>query len=235
MIQTQPITELGVDIWFWDNADWLGRTDALFGTLNAAECARRDRQHSHEKGLIWAISRARVRARLAEMTGVDAADLEFEDNGFGRPLLAGQDLSFSVSHDGTRSILAVSSGAPVGVDIESVQTLSRDEMDWPLSPIERAHLSQVAPENLSQAFFRYWTLKEAFIKALGLGVSFPLHDFDMSPFGADPTLLRVKGHGAAVRDWTFVAHEIRPNQRFALAVKTGGEPAKITYHAKKEG
>jgi len=235
MTLPQPSRDLSVDIWLWNNADQVAQADDLFKTLNREECARRDRQFSSEKGVLWAIARANVRARLGAITGQPANELVFEENAYGKPNLAGRTLSFSISHDGAWTALAVCAAAPVGIDIEAVQTLQREEMDWPLSAVEKQHLAQVAPVDLPQAFFRYWTLKEAFIKALGLGVSFPLHDFDMSPFGEAPSLLRVKGDAAAVRDWTFEAHEIRPNQRFAVAVKTGGESVKFTYHAKNGG
>nr|WP_070960549.1 4'-phosphopantetheinyl transferase superfamily protein [Hyphomonas sp. Mor2] len=225
-------SEVSVDLWFWNNADETDRSAVLFKSLNEMELARRDRHFSPEKGRHWAISRAQVREHLAVITGSDPRALEFEENDFGRPCLVGSDLSFSVSHDGSWTVLAVSRDASVGVDIESIQHLDREEMDWPLSPRERADLARVAPSDRHQAFFRYWTLKEAFIKALGLGVSFPLEDFDMSAFGAKPAVLRVAGAPEAVENWDFKARQIKPDLWFALAVNSCGRTPKITYHAK---
>lgn len=232
MSHPQQVKDLSVDIWIWNNADQESDAANLFRTLNTAELARRDRQHSQEKGVHWAIARANVRARLGVITGQSAGELVFHENAYGKPSLAGHTLDFSISHDGPWTALAVCQTAQVGIDIEAVQTLQRDEMDWPLSPRERRDLAMVAPEDLSQAFFRYWTLKEAFIKALGLGVSFPLHDFDMSPFGADPALLRMKEAPDAPENWCFETPDIRPGQRLALAVKSNGILPKCTYHAK---
>lgn len=233
MIQTTQDSEISVDIWMWDNADLIADAPHLATLLDAEEIARRDRQASLEKGQHWAISRAKVRTYLAQILDMPARALEFEENEFGKLSLAGTrraGLDFSISHDDSWTVLAICKGAPVGVDIESVKTLTREEMDWPLSRVERQHLAEVVSDDVPQAFFRYWTLKEAFIKGLGLGVSFPLEDFDMTPCGEPPGLLRVKGDPEAVKNWVFEAYEIRPGLRFALAVRTGGIRPELAYH-----
>ena len=228
-------SEVTVEVWLWDNADYVGEVDRLFTLLDDAEIARRDRQFSRQKGAYWAISRARFRERLAAITGKPANALQFEENEYGKLRLTGANLHFSLSHEGSWTVLAVSRQAELGIDLEAIKPLSREEMAWPLSLVERQHLSEVASEDIPQAFFRYWTLKEAFIKGLGLGVSFPLDGFDMTPFGEAPGLLRVHGEPEAVKDWVFEAHEIRPGLRFALAVKSRGKELKLAYHAKTEG
>lgn len=228
-------SEVSVEIWLWDNADYIAEADRLFALLSEAELARRDRQFSRQKAAFWAISRARLREQLAAITGVPAAALQFEENEYGKLKLAGANPHFSLSHEGSWTALAVCKQAEVGIDLEAIKPLNREEMDWPLSPVERQHLSEVTPEDLPQAFFRYWTLKEAFIKGLGLGVSFPLEDFDMTPFGETPGLLRVHRDPETVRNWVFEACEIRPGLRFALAVNSGGRKLKLAHHAKTEG
>lgn len=234
MLHNQPDNSAAVSVWLWDNSVYLDQTEMLFKTLNADERARRDRQYSRAKGLHWGIARAKVRQELAKISGLSPADLTFQENEFGHLKLEQADLSFSVSHDGAWTALAVCDSAPIGVDIESVKPLTREEMDWPLSPRERTDLAKVDDADLLQAFFRYWTLKEAFIKALGLGVSFPLEDFDISSFGTEPALLRVAGEPDAPSEWCFAAREIRPDLRFALALKTKGIPPKFSYYEKME-
>lgn len=225
-------SEVSVEIWLWDNAEFISEADRLVTLLDETEIARRDRQFSRQKGTFWAISRARLRERLAAMTGKPAADLQFEENDYGKLSLAGSNLHFNLSHEESWTALAICEQAEIGIDLEAIKPLSREEMDWPLSPVERQHLSEVTPEDLPQAFFRYWTLKEAFIKGLGLGVSFPLDGFDMTPFGDAPGLMRVHGDPAAVQNWVFEAREIRPGLRFALAVKSGGRELNLAYYAK---
>ena len=171
-------SESTVSVWLWDNADFLSQTEQLDSILSDDERARRDRQFSRTKGLHWAISRVRVRQILGELSEQSADQVRFDENAHGHLILSEADLSFSISHDGSWTALAVGAGVRVGIDIESIKPLSRDEMEWPLSPREREDLAEVPDEHVLDAFFRYWTLKEAFIKALGLGVSFPLEDFE---------------------------------------------------------
>jgi 4'-phosphopantetheinyl transferase len=230
-------SSITVDIWMWDIAEFMAQSERLTATLSTTELARRDRQFSREKGQLWAVSRGKVREQLAKLVGTTARSLVFEENEFGKLRIASplaQGLDFSISHDGSSTVLAVCRGAEIGVDIEAVKTLSRAEMDWPLSPRERDHLSKVAETEVPRAFFRYWALKEAFIKALGLGVSFPLEDFDMTPYGEEPALLRVEGDPDAARNWAFEAFEIRPGLWFALAVKSAGKRPEFAFHTKTE-
>ena len=232
MTHIQTDKETAVSVWLWNNAEFVDQADELTGVLSDQERARRDRQFSRTKGLHWAISRARVRQILAELSGRSADQLQFDDDAYGHLTLRHSDLSLSISHDGSWTALAVGGGTRLGIDIESIKPLNREEMDWPLSKRERYDLSQVTDDRLLQAFFRYWTLKEAFIKALGLGVSFPLEDFDMSPFGSKPALLRVVGVPESPSDWSFEAYEIRPDLRLAIAVNTAGRPLNFSFHAK---
>jgi 4'-phosphopantetheinyl transferase len=220
---TQDGTEFAtVDLAFWNNADFIAEASTLQRLLNAEERARARRQHDPQKGLFWSISRARLRQHLAERTHVPPDMLEFDVNAYGKLSIAnavGAPLAFSISHSESYSLLATCSTVSIGVDLEAVKPLQMEEMAWPLSPRERVDLLKVTAGDRDQAFYRYWTLKEAFVKALGLGVSYPLHDFDMSPFDSPPELLRVSGEPDAPVNWSFVADEIRPNLRFALAIE----------------
>lgn len=232
MIENLTDNEIAADVWLWDNAEFSNAAEDLLRVLDDQERARRDRQFCKTKGLHWAISRARIRQELAKFTGVAAEDLVFEEDAFGHLTLQQSDLSFSISHDGAWTALAVCESAQVGIDIESIKPISREEMEWPLSQRERADLARVGDADLLQAFYRYWTLKEAFIKALGLGVSFPLEDFDTSPYGSEPALLRVANDTNAPEEWCFEAREARPGLRLALAVKTKGNTPKFSYRGK---
>ena len=221
---------ISIDLQFWDNADYVAQAPSLEKLLSEEERARRDRQVNQEKALFWSISRARIRQFLSAATGVAPDTLIFDVSPYGQlSLRASKDrsIAFSISHSGSLSVLAISRSGLVGVDIEAVKDLSIDEMMWPLSPAEQTDLLSVAPSDVAQAFFRYWTLKEAFIKALGLGVSFPLDDFDISPFGAPPALLRVAEEPEAPAEWAFRAGEIIPRVRYAIAVKSTG--ARINF------
>ena len=104
----------------------------------------------------------------------------------GKPFLSAYpDIHVNISHSGTYAVCAVSP-APVGCDIE----LHKDDM---LSVAERffyadeyaSILGQPTPDAQKKQFFRFWTLKESFMKATGLGMTLPLNQFRISIQGED--------------------------------------------------
>ncbi len=116
----------------------------------------------------WVASRAFLRRRLAALVGADPADLRFEYEPSGKPLLP-EGPHFNLSHSGGCALLAVCAAAPVGVDIEEM----RPELSAPpsaerwFSERERAQLAGLAGAVRLRRFFELWTLKEAYLKANG--------------------------------------------------------------------
>ncbi|MDH7640443.1 4'-phosphopantetheinyl transferase family protein [Sphingomonas oryzagri] len=141
------------------------------------------------------VRRARLREILGERIGAPPARLRFEAGSHGKPRLPGHPCHFSASHSGERMLVAVGS-QEVGCDIERIVP----DLDWQpiagrfFTPIEQQALLS-APNGL-RSFFRCWTRKEAFVKALGLGLSYPLDSFDVT-IGEDARILR-GGHGLAL-------------------------------------
>lgn len=118
-----------------------------------------------------------LREILAQYTQTPAEDLAFQTNEYGKPFLASDPaLYFNLAHSHAFALLAVTRQGPVGVDIEH----RRDDFE-PLSLAERffAPREVALVREQPARFFEIWTRKEAFIKALGMGVSFPLREFDV--------------------------------------------------------
>jgi 4'-phosphopantetheinyl transferase len=182
----------------------LARYDAL---LNDEERARRDRfyfaRHRHE----FLVARALVRGTLSRyVPQVQPARWTFSHNEHGRPELAGPlptDLRFNLSHTAGLMLLGVVRRRDIGVDVEDAERkVTCDAIaDRFFSPAEVRDLLELDPVGQRQRFFHYWTLKEAYIKALGMGLEQPLRDitFTVLPQGkatvstaedAHPWLLR---------------------------------------------
>lgn len=153
---------------------------ALEPLLDAGERARADRFHfARDRGRFVA-RRARLRQWLAAVVGRAPATLCFASNDHGKPRLI-DGPPFSLSHSAGTMLLAIGSDE-VGCDIERID----DALDWvPLAENfftvgERAALGALPPAAARRAFFACWARKEAFVKALGLGLSYPLDAFDVS-------------------------------------------------------
>ncbi len=127
------------------------------------------------------------RSLLAQMTGCSPEELQFDSAKGGKPFISGPAMAtgwhFNLSHTGTMVAVAASR-QPVGIDIED---LSRRVPDLDIakryfSRREYQHIASCAPSERAGLFLQYWTLKEAFLKAEGWGLSQRLDavEFDLS-------------------------------------------------------
>lgn len=157
--------------------------------------------------------RAWLRERLAAVTGEAPDTLRFARTDHGRPYLpAHPDLHFSLSHSAGWAALVLAD-RPVGCDLEARDPAKADPevANRFFAPRERAALAQLEGEDWIDGFYAAWTRKEAYVKALGLGLSLPLQDFAVT-LGAAPALLDVPG-------WAFHPLPVPPGFSGALAIR----------------
>lgn len=116
--------------------------------------------------------------------GVSPRDMRFEYGENGKPYLAGEkDVFFNFSHSGTYVMCAVSDGQ-IGCDTEQITGYKDSLARHIFSAAEYADISsKVSEEEKSAAFFRYWTLRESYMKYTGLGLALPLSDFEITTDG----------------------------------------------------
>lgn len=139
-----------------------------------------------------------LRRVLAEYSGENAAALMFSKGAYGKPELLGRpDISFNLSHSGEYAVCVVADGMAVGVDIEHMKPLD-DVAALALqvfSDSERYLLSNLGADEGLLLFYDLWVRKEAVIKALGLGFSYPAKEVVFSSLDLSPRMLDVPGHG----------------------------------------
>ena len=124
-----------------------------------------------------------VRLILSEYTGVDPSELSFAQGENGKPYLrpspGGGDVFFNLSHSGDYTLIAVTKCLRVGIDIEGIRAnIEYLEMSRKVFSPERMRLAR-QPAPVSEqvaAFFRVWVVKEAFLKATGVGLSDSLNE-----------------------------------------------------------
>jgi 4'-phosphopantetheinyl transferase len=119
--------------------------------------------------------------------------------GGGKPRFTGvaAGLQLSISHSGERVAVAVSQAVPVGVDVERVQPLGtpRSLVESVLGPDEQDELTALPEQARAWAFSRYWTRKEAILKAAGLGLSVPPDSIAVTGATRPPALVSWTGRG----------------------------------------
>jgi 4'-phosphopantetheinyl transferase len=196
------------------------------------ERVRASRFRFHTDSDRFIAARYSLRTILARYLRTQPAEVEFGLNPFGKPYLtSGHDklgLRFNLSHSHDMALLAVARNRDVGVDVEFRRAdFATDEVARRFfSRTERNQLGAIAPEQKTEAFFNCWTRKEAYIKARGEGLSFPLDQFDVS-FAPDapPALLGNRRDANEVSRWSF--EELSPADGYAAALTVEGNFSRL--------
>jgi len=141
----------------------------MFTVLTPDEIACANRIRSPVQRKTWISCHVTLRIMLANLLGLNPADVEISKNRFGRPYLANSTLFFSLSHTNSSFLLGFSSLGKIGVDIEELSGVEDlDELiEYAFSEEEAAFCKN---GNLHDRFLEIWTRKEAFLKATGVGL-----------------------------------------------------------------
>ncbi len=210
------------EIW-WFLADLPGdpRTiDRASHLLDRAERERAGRFHHARDRDRFCFRRAMLRAILGRCLDRSPAELQLIPDAFGRPCLPdARDLTFSLSHSAGRVLIAVAGGIPIGIDLELIEPdraeASVARLFMTPREFERWHALPL-PDRLPQ-FFRLWTRKEAYVKARGVGLSYPLQDFEVAAeAGAGAALDWSREGPAESARWTLFELPAGPRHASAL-------------------
>ncbi len=213
-----------VDLWYvlLDSIVAEGLEDEYRAILPADEVSACDRFVFPEGRRQCLVSRVLVRTVLSRYTGDAPAAWEFDSNSYGKPAVkhpAGCPLRFNLSHTTGLVVCAVSLGCEIGVDAEDTQRRCADLSiaSRYFAPEEVAWLEAAPKDDRPRRFFELWTLKEAYIKANGAGLSIPLDQFAFAfPESGPP---RISFRNPALGDasqWQFT--QLRLADRFQVAV-----------------
>lgn len=200
---------------------------APVSVLSAQERARAARFRFVPDRDRFVACRVALREILGAELEIPPAQIEFEYGAHGKPALADRSagLEFSVSHREDVALIALTRSRRLGIDVERVGAVDDSEELAArfFSPREAAALRNVPPEARGEAFFACWTRKEAFVKALGAGLSLPLDSFSVSLEPGEPAaLLAWEGRDAERRSWTLDAWRPAPGYVAAIAVEGEG-------------
>ena len=199
-----------------------------FDCLTSPERERFDRFRHDDDRWMFALGRQTAREMVGEALGVGPSEWHWREGSHGRPEIdqPATDLHFNLSHSAGLVACAIGRGRELGVDLEHLQRLAPDPaiVDRYLSPAEAADVRAQGPDWINR-FLLYWTLKEAYLKARGLGISVPLSDITFRLEGSDAARIEFDGalNGTDAR-WTFQWRPIAPEHLVALAASTATGP-----------
>jgi 4'-phosphopantetheinyl transferase len=198
--------------------------------LSSDELARADRYKIERPRRHFIICRAILRRLLGSCIGQPPETVEFEYGNHGKPSLrrstdlrlsaaAVPRVEFSVSHSADLALIAITSDRRVGVDVEQMNPAVRilKLASRFFSPRETAELIGLPESDQLAGFYRGWTCKEAYLKATGFGLSFPLNRFTVSMNPRVPAALHaIEDQPEEPLRWQLMALDTEPD--FAAAM-----------------
>ena len=208
---------------------------AYMDLLSKDEREKQQRFHFPKHRHLYLVSHALIRVALSGYIGVDPVKIFFSRNDYGRPEIVLKNtqtpLRFNLSHTDGLIVCAIVIKEDIGVDVERID---RGENYMELarrcfSNREMSDLNMIDDGYKKERFFEYWTLKESFTKANGMGLYMPLEqfsfhisDFDSIYISFDPGLSENR------KKWQFYLIKPTPDFRTALSVsKSFNEKTRI--------
>jgi len=194
-------------------------------TLNREEQARANRFHFEKHRRRFIVARGFLRFLLARYLDTKPEDVRFSYGRYGKPKLEEQRpnrLRFNASRSRELAVFGFGYDHELGVDIEYINQnfASEDIARRFFSRSEVETLSALPDAQKVEAFFRCWTRKEAYIKAIGSGLSHPLDQFDVTLAPGEPAaLLRDVESPQATARWSFLDLDVGEDYVAALAVE----------------
>jgi len=204
--------------------------------LTSEERAQMTRFHFARHRHQFLVTRALVRSCLSAYFQVEPADWQFGKNGYGKPQVSFPEsagpVQFNISHCEGLIMCGITRHHAIGVDVEDTKRSTStgfENLTNYFSATETADLASLPNDQQKQRFFDYWTLKESYIKARGMGLAIPLDKFSfqfdadrLSDFDTHPDL----DDDAA--NWQFWRMPMAERYRVAVAVNSGDVNFKLS-------
>lgn len=234
-----PLGPAEIHLWLapYDGIDDERLHAAYRKLLNAAEREQEPRFYFARDRRRYLVTRALVRTVLSRYAAIAPEDWVFSANEYGRPEIANPQVrdagfTFNISHTHSLIVLGVTRQRALGVDVENVvaREAAIDVANRYFAPPEVAALHAAPRQEQQYRFFEYWTFKESYIKARGMGLSLPLDRFSFHyrddravDIAIDPVLGDDPGR------WQFWQFQPAPEYLVAIcAERTGPVSPRLT-------
>jgi len=175
----------------------------------------------------YALLHGVLRALLAGYSGIEASEIAFRYGDRGKPrLIHPTYLHFNISDSGDLGLYAFACDCEIGVDLEEIQPISgglESVARCFFSPLETAELLSLPEGERLSAFYRCWTRKEAYVKAVGDGLAIPLDTFQVSLLPKVPAaFVQFPEQSTTSASWEL--HHLDPDKGYVGAIAYAGAP-----------
>lgn len=203
-------------------------------TLSTFELNRANAYQSIDLRTKYVLAHISLRFILGHYLDTEPHEIIYGYETHGKPYIIApesQDLNFNMTYSQDRALIALMKGNSIGIDLEYYKDLSdvNQLVDRYFSPAERSYYYQLKPEDRLRAFYRGWTRKEAFIKALGSGLSFPLDSFTVTITPDEPVRLDNLKGDSPKRWQIYDLSELFPGKDYEAALAVEGNINHIVF------
>jgi 4'-phosphopantetheinyl transferase len=218
-----------IQLWFADLTQ--GDYSKSWALLSPSERYRAESLKVIKVRQRFVISRAILRQLLADYMGVNCAAVELFQGPFGKPYVRqrkGEQVVFNLSHTGDHLVIALGCQRQIGIDIEVCRKrVNLDSLaEKCFSDSELRQWQQLESEDKKVTFYRIWTRKESFVKAVGRGISLGLKLCEMS-IRAPVKVLSVPNNCGQPSDWRVI--DLNVPLGLSAAMTTDGSECKLIY------
>jgi 4'-phosphopantetheinyl transferase len=218
-----------VGVWHARAADLVAdpaREARALGWLAPEERARHDRYRTDADRAMFLVGRVMARALVGRALETTPTSWTWGEGPHGRPEVAGaaSALSFNLAHSGGTVACALRRDGDVGIDVESRDRRAIDArlVDRYCAPGEIADIQGRGSEGWRDQFLRYWTLKEAYLKARGVGIAVALADLSFQLQPEPVRLTCLNSLAGESTEWAFTLTELPDRVFLAAAAPLAG-------------
>ena len=169
----------------------------------------------------YIISQGMLRILLSLYQKCKVSEIRIGRHKKGKPFcLNNPNLRFNISNSGNKVVYAFSLDGELGIDLEQLRKVDDfdDLVKKNFSSAEQAYINKI-PDEREARFFKFWTIKEAYLKAIGEGMRIPPDYLEFSVEKGQYKLQAVKGV-FELEDWIFKNFTLQDNHIGTLAIKT---------------
>ena len=218
-------TEQAVDVWSVHTAGSGPVAGEVERILAPDEKARADQFRFSHLRRSFVLARGALRILLGYYLDVSPASIRFTYGSKGKPALAvpGR-VEFNASHSGGLAVFAFTTGCEIGVDVEQIRPIEDMQRiaDRFFCPEEAQELMSLHANQRERSFYLCWTRKEAYIKAIGDGLSAPLDGFRVTLDPGQPArFMHIASDTYSAKAWTLHDLQLAPGYAAALAYRDG--------------
>ena len=217
-----------INVFFGDIQKINQRSDYSF--LNDQENSRADSFLKSEDKELFVCCRANLKKILSDLLSIPLERIRVKEGVNGKPYLEGSNIFFNVSHTEGKFAIAITNLGSVGIDIE----LKNRSFDYQkLSHLIFSHNEKVLFETIestrkNEAFLNCWTRKEAIFKAIGSGLSSPLHQLELTFIpDSEPELLKTGWDEKDKDNWMLRSIDYIENLICTVAARTGNKHTEL--------